>query len=452
MTMTPQEIAADLPAAVDQGWTMFAGCLVFFMQAGFALLESGAIRQKATQAILVKNMMDMCVGGLGWLLLGFGLAFGEDNESAVMKEDDGIEAYGGFVGTNSFFPTESDLDGTSNHYAFWFFQFTFCATASTIVSGALAERCRLEGFALFTSIMTSIIYPIVVHWTWGYGWLANMGFTDFAGSGIVHLTGGTAALVGAAILGPRLGRFTESWSSPSASPDAEEQPFTPSSILSVTLGTLILWFGWFGFNGGSTVMLSAGNHLTAGRAMTNTTIAGSAGGLVALVAAHFLFNSRKWDVMSFCNGILGGLVGITAGCNAVETYGALVIGITSAFVMLGATKLVEKLKIDDAIGAFPVHGACGMWGCLMTGCFHTDKGIFEGGSFARDSGKGCFLPNLLGCLIILCWTAGTTAPVFLVLKKLGLLRCSAEVEKAGLDSEFTYFVPHLNVIAYSSEK
>jgi Amt family ammonium transporter len=417
---------------LDSGWTLTAAILVFFMQAGFALVEAGNVRNKNTLSILVKNLIDCAVGATGWFLLGYGLAFGTDNVSA----DDG----GGFVGTDNYAVMHDDLKTTDGSigYVAWFFQFTFCATGATIVSGSLAERAKLEGYCIFSFFMCLFIYPIVVHWTWGGGWLYTEGYNDFAGSGVVHLTGGATALYGAAILGPRSGRFDA---------DADEEAkreFLPGSVLSIVLGTFVLWFGWFGFNGGSTCGLTGGSAEVAAHACSTTTLAGACGGVTC-----FLLSSKmagKFDIPAFANGILGGLVGITAPCSNCDMGAALIIGVVSGIIVPLSMKLLEKLKIDDPISASPVHGFCGVWGLIATGLFDLDVGIVNGGALGD-----CLGPNLLGALAIIGWTAACSIPLFLALNTAGLLRVTEAMEIQGLDNKFVRS-PHSAAMAQPASK
>jgi Amt family ammonium transporter len=312
------------------------------------------------------------------------------------------------------------IDGSVGYCA-WFFQFTFCATGATIVSGSLAERAKLEGYCIFSFFMCLVIYPVVVHWTWGGGWLAAEGYNDFAGSGVVHLTGGITALYGAAILGARTGRFEGS--------SDDQAEYLPQSVLSIVLGTFILWFGWFGFNGGSTTALSGGSAEVAAHCCATTTLAAATGGVTS-----FLISSKaagKFDIPAFANGILGGLVGITAGCSNVDMGAALLIGVVSGVILPLCCNLLVKLRIDDPISASPVHGFCGIWGLIATGLFDLDVGVFYGGAVGD-----CLGPNLLGALAICVWCAVLAIPLFIGLKVAGLLRASEAQELSGLDSKF----------------
>jgi ammonium transporter, Amt family len=431
-----EEALKSLEEAVDHGWLMFGGVLVFFMQAGFALLEGGMVRPKNTQSIMMKNLLDMTVGALGWYAFGFAIAYGEDNANANAVTRNGIEGYDGFIGTTGFFSKDKHVKKIDS-FAGWFFQFTFCATAATIVSGALAERAKFEGFAIISFWLSVFVYPVVVHWTWGLGWLYMENYTDFAGSGIVHLTGGTAALVGAIIMGPRIGRFAPVADHEDGAPAEPKIGEGPTSIAQVTLGTLVLWTGWYGFNGASSLGLSGGGSNVAGRAMLNSTISAAAGGVTTMLMSRYVLKPRThFDIVAICNGILAGLVGVTAGCDSMRSFAALFTGIIASFVYLSAERALAKAKIDDVIGAFPVHGACGIWGVLATGLFHMEKGLFYSEEFTRSEGKGCFGPNLIGICVIPLWVATTTIPLFLGLKKVNLLRVSKEAEEEGMDKHY----------------
>jgi len=404
-----------LDTDVDIGWTLLCGAMVFLMRAGFALVESGNCRQKSMQSVFLKNWLDAVVGAMAWFCFGYGFAFGEST-----WENDGGEA-GGFMGTDKFATGENADDGTGANMVLWFFQWTFAATASTIVSGAVAERMTLHAYLSISFYLNAFVYPVVVHWAWsGNGWLTGKGYNDFAGSGVVHMFGGVCALTAAAILGPRTGRF-----------DENSKVARPSSLVSVTLGCFILWFGWYGFNPGSTLGLSGGNALTAARAAVTTTISGAAGGCTAGLFAMLLHPERRISLVSVANGILGGLVGITAGCAGMTGGYALLTGFISGLVVEGATRLLEKLKIDDPVGASPVHGFCGAWGVLATGMFDMNGGWFAGNDDADfDTIMG---PNIIGILSIAGWCVACLLPLLLILKVTGQLRISSNMESVGID-------------------
>jgi len=428
---------ADLQSACNHIWLLLCGALVMFMQAGFAMVESGCCRAKNVQNILMKNLVDVCIGTMCWWAWGWTLAYGiADGDNHA------------FANSNQFFGmgfTEVNSDGIftpSPYMRDWFFQWAFCSAAATIVSGGVAERVQFPGYVIFTFVMTSWIYPVVVHWTWGYGWLAggedysinDTGFMDFAGSGIVHMCGGVAALVGAAVVGPRKGRF-----------DADSgESFDPHSLPLIVLGTFILWFGWYGFNCGSTLGLQdAGEGAMAAQVAMNTTLAAATCGLTLLILRFAIF--RKYDIGGMCNGILAGLVSITAGCGNVECGSAVLIGLIGAFVYQGASSLLQKVKVDDPIDAFAVHGACGAWGTLAAGLFDWGTGVdyfngwsgwsCVGGEDACVSGAfgEALTANILEIVCIAGWTAFHSIIIFLPLKLAGLLRAPDDSQDRGMD-------------------
>jgi len=391
--------------------------------------------------ILLKNLVDVCIGTVCWYSFGYMLAYGFNSE----------ETNSVFAGEYNYFGhefLEADENGNqvpTNHPRDWFFQWAFCATAATIVSGGVAERVQFPGYFIFTICMTTFIYPIVVAWMWSSnGWLIpgkdkhlnEVGFNDFAGSGIVHMTGGVAALVGAIALGPRKGRFDGS-----TSPDE----FNAHNLPLIVLGTFILWFGWYGFNCGSTLGLSSTStgQMAAVVAM-NTTIAASLGGLTVLVLRLIIY--RKYDVGGMCNGILAGLVSITAGCGNVESGSALVIGIIGGIIFQLTSMLLKMVKVDDPIDAFAVHGAAGAWGVLAACIFDWGKGFdkyngFQGGfGNAADADgntdglwKSGFAAAVVEILVIIAWVGGLSAIIFAPLRLLGLLRAPDTMQDMGMD-------------------
>lgn len=393
---------ADLAGAADTAWVMLAGCLVFMMQVGFTFLEAGFTRTKNSQAVCMKNLVDVGVGCVCWFICGWGFAFGEDNGS-------------GLIGTSMFLPGQKDLNPGAWHL--FFFQWTFAAAAGTIISGAMAERTTMIGYTVMVIATCGFIQPIVVHWAWsGNGTLYADGFIDFAGSGVIHMLGGVISLVGCAIVGPRKGKF-----------DGGE-PIVPSSVFNVCIGTFILWFGWFGFNAGSTLGVSGGSYVTSARVCACTQVCAAFGGCSAYVV-HKMMNG-DWDVTVFANGLLAGLVSITAGCSNMNLVPTAFIGIVGGAVMVVAGKILDAVKIDDAVGAFPVHGAAGAWGVLAAGLFDVDNGALNGGEALGTSIKGLFM--------IAIWAAAVSAPIFLVLKNAGMLRSALEDEMDGLDSHFAH--------------
>ncbi|SHH38443.1 ammonium transporter [Clostridium grantii] len=393
----------NLSIAIDNSWVLIATALVFFMQAGFAMVETGFTRAKNASNIIMKNLMDFAVGSLIFWVLGFTLMFGADKA--------------GLIGTGSLFSLGSfDHLGLSIPIStFLIFQTVFCATAATIVSGAMAERTKFKSYLIYSFAISAVIYPIVGHWIWGGGWLANLGFHDFAGSTVVHSIGGWAALMGAYILGPRIGKYGK---------NGEVNTICAHNITLGALGVFILWFGWFGFNPGST--LSGMDFEATGHIFMTTNLAAAMGATVAMFITWF--KNGKPDVGFTLNGALAGLVGITAGCDLVSPGGAVIIGLISAFVVVfGAEFIEKKLKVDDPVGAVSVHGLCGVVGTLCVGLFAVDGGLFYGG------GLSMFGIQLLGALAVAVWTLGTTFVLFKAIDKTVGLRVSAEEETVGLD-------------------
>jgi len=342
---------------VDTMWVLICGILVFFMQAGFSMLEAGCVSSKNVQNILYKNLMDACIGAISFWFIGYGLAYGNSK--------DGI-----FIGGSNFFANEENVDPSSEDYDglgyhSFFFQWAFAATAATIVSGAVAERTKLSAYFVYSIFLTAFVYPVVVHWVWdSEGWLcawkadgkkfmsdseASNGLIDFAGSGVVHMVGGFSGLMGAIAVGPRLGRFTEERDAAGNVIVHEEH-----NKLLASLGVCILWFGWYGFNGGSTLMVSDGYAALAAKVCVTTTLAAASAAITCTVYSRVLFH--KFDLMLSLNGVLAGLVSITANCAVVEPWGAAVIGFLGAFVYIGSSALLKKLKIDDPLDAFPITG------------------------------------------------------------------------------------------------
>ncbi len=365
--------------SVDSLWVLIAGILVMFMQPGFMLVETGFTRSKNSVNIVMKNFMDFSVGAITYWAFGFALAYGGST-------------LGGFLAYGDFF-----LEGQASTY---FFQVVFAATAATIVSGAVAER-------------TKLIYPIVTHWVWsGQGWLGDLGFIDFAGSGVVHMVGGFAALAGVMVVGPRIGKYDDNGS---------PLPLPGSSMVAGALGVFILWFGWYGFNVGSA--LAAVDVNLAAIAVTTTLSAGAA----SIAAMYTSMISGKPDVSMTLNGALAGLVGITAGCANVNNLGAVLIGLASGVLVVYSINFLEKKGIDDAVGAISVHGICGAWGVLAVAIFDTTDGLFFGGS-------SLFVPQLIGIAAIGAWAFLTSYGVLKAIDSIVGLRVTPEEEIAGLDA------------------
>ena len=383
----------ELATYVDSLWIVVAGILVMFMQPGFMLVETGFTRSKNSVNIVMKNFMDFSVGAITYWAFGFALAYGGTT-------------LGGFLAYGSFF-----LEGDSITY---FFQVVFAATAATIVSGAVAERTKFSAYLLFQPFICGVIYPIVTHWVWsGQGWLGDLGFIDFAGSGVVHMVGGFAALAGVQIVGPRIGKYDD---------NGNPQVIPGSSMVAGALGVFILWFGWYGFNVGSA--LAAVDVDLAAIAVT-TTLSASAGSITAMYTSMI---SGKPNVGMTLNGALAGLVGITAGCANVNNLGAVLIGLVSGVLVVYSINFLERKGFDDAVGAVSVHGICGIWGVLAVAIFDTTDGLVFGG------GATLFLPQLIGILAIGVWAYGTSFLVFKVIDSTVGLRVTAEEEIAGLDA------------------
>jgi len=392
----PEVSTAELAYAVDNIVLFICAVLVIFMQAGFALVEAGFNSAKNAVNIMFKNMMDVGAGMLVFWLFGYGMMYGSD----VIP---GWLAWGGF-GISS--TPEAAGAGVLNPQVDWLFQVAFAATAATIVSGAVAGRIKVSAYLIYSIFITAVIYPISGFWQWGGGWLNQMGFHDFAGSLVVHSVGGFAGLAGAMLLGPRIGRFGKNGSS----------GFPPHNYTIATLGVFILWIGWYGFNPGSQLaFVGAGNTDAVMLIAVNTTLAAGAGAVVALLASWIM--GGKPDLGFMLNGMLAGLVGITAGCDAVSNVSSMIIGGIAAILMILATQLLERLKIDDPVGAWPVHGVCGIWAGIATGIF---------GDYALGT-------QILGSIVIPLWSFVMAYALFFVLKQLNALRVSPEEEQQGLD-------------------
>jgi len=367
------------------------------MQAGFTLVESGFTRSKNVINIVMKNFVDLAVGSLAFWFIGYTLMYGESISS--------------FIGTPSlFYNVREDMHNL-------FFQTVFCATAATIVSGAVAERTKFTTYVIFSLIMTTLIYPISGHWVWqGDGWLTKLGFIDFAGSTVVHSVGGWAALVGAILVGPRIGKYTE----------GKSNAIPGHNMMFGALGVFILWLGWFGFNAGSELAISGESSFNAAGIIITTNLAAAAGAVTALALTWIRYG--KPEVSMTLNGALAGLVGITAGCAAVSPGGAAIIGILSGLTVVFSIEFIDKtLKIDDPVGAISVHGVCGALGTLLVGVFATDGGLLYGGGFSQLGIQA------IGVVGIGVWALVTSFIVLFILKKTLGLRVTKEEEIEGLD-------------------
>ncbi len=387
----------EVNAVLDLMWIVICGILVFFMQAGFTLVEVGFTRAKNTANIIMKNLMDLAIGSLGFWIIGYTIMYGDD--------------IGTFIGSPSlFYNVREDMHNL-------FFQTVFCATAATIVSGAIAERTKFSTYLIFSLMMTVVIYPISGHWVWqGDGWLTNLGFIDFAGSTVVHSVGGWAALVAAALVGPRIGKYT----------NGKSNAIPGHNMLYGALGVFILWLGWFGFNPGSELAISGDSAYNVAGIVITTNLAAAAGAVVSLFLTWIRYG--KADISMTLNGALAGLVGITAGCAAVSPMGAFIIGIISGIVVVFSIEFIDKvLKIDDPVGAISVHGVVGAVGTLCVGLFATDGGLFYGGGFAQLGVQA------IGVIGIGAWAMIATFIVLFILKKTIGLRVSEHEELEGLD-------------------
>lgn len=415
----------DLGYTINTLIMFLCAVLVLFMQAGFAMVEIGLNSQKNTVNILFKNIMDLSVGVILFLFFGYGLMYADEDgknpwfqfggsmvtRDAQMNED----------GTWDVPPTDSDGDPYASNAVDFLFQVAFAATAATIVSGAVAGRMKFSGYLVYSAILTGFIYPISGYWKWGGGQLDQWGFQDFAGSVVVHAVGGFAALAGAIILGARKGRFSK---------EGKPIPMPGHNLAFTALGVFILWVGWYGFNPGSQLTYNgiANAEATTYIALT-TTLGAAAGAVMATALSWGMFG--KPDLTMALNGVLAGLVGVTANCDRVNQFEALIIGAVAGILVVLAIIALEKFRIDDPVGAFPVHGVCGVWGGLSTGIFGnipTDNNVPIFASQAEF-----FFVQLKSTIIICVWAFVTMAIVFYVLKSVGMLRVSEEEEVQGLD-------------------
>jgi len=420
--------AAAVAGALDTFWLLYCGAIVFLMQAGFCIFEAGSLREKNIKNIMMKNILDPAIGGLGFYIFGFGLAYGNKTGTG------GYTLYG-----DDYWFLSGGFEDEQSWHGF-FFQFVFAATAATIVSGAVAERCQIIGYVCYSFFLTAFVYPIVVHQIWSTnGFLVawpdegepfnGVGVIDFAGCGVVHMVGGVAALIGAAVLGPRAGRFD-----PLTGKIADEMPAHNTAL--VVLGTFILWFGWYGFNPGSTLMIVGVDSVAAKCAVT-TTLAGAAGALTNCILHKFL--SGILSLEQTCSGVLAGLVGITSACSVVDTGTAMLCGVGGAVFCTLGEKLNLKLKIDDPVNASGVHFYAGMWGLMAPALFASEAnmsnaygitgkvGIFYGGA-------DMIVPQAVAVAFVVGWTTVCMLPFFLILKKTGMFRVPLEVETVGMDA------------------
>lgn len=392
----------DLAAGLDTVWVLLCAALVFFMEGGFAALEAGFVRSKNSLNIIMKVIMDCTVGMIGYFAVGFALMYGLDK--------------GGLIGLSGFF-----LQGDFEHlglkipiYAYWLFQGAFAIAMATIVSGAVAERMKFAPYIVFSLLATVLIYPVAGHWVWSSeGWLFKLGMMDFAGSAAVHSLGGWASLAAVIVLGPRTGKFAK---------DGSVNVIPGHNLPLAALGAFILWFGWFGFNPGSSL---SGLDLNIARIAVNTNLAAAAGGTAA--ALYTLFKYGKSDPSMAINGALGGLVAITAGCAYVEPISALIIGTIAGILIVLAVPLIDRLRADDPVGAIAVHGVCGTFGTIAVGVFAEKGGLLYGGGLHQLG------IQTLGVVAVSLWAFGTTYVLFSILKATVGIRVSVEEELEGLD-------------------
>ena len=413
LPLMAQEVAPDgdalamleekMQTNINIVWTCVAAFLVFFMQAGFAMVESGFTRAKNTINIMMKNLMDFSIGTVAFFLVGFGLMFGATN---------------GLFGTTHFGLMGTDPAGADWNWTFLIFQTVFAGTAATIVSGAMAERTKFTSYLIYSVFICALIYPIFGSWAWGSlldgsGWLEKLGFCDFAGSTVVHSIGGWLALAGAIVLGPRLGKY---------GPDRKPRAIPGHNLALAALGVFILWFGWFGFNPGSTTVGDG----EIGRVAVTTNLAAAVGAIAAMLTSWVI--TKKPDCSMALNGALAGLVSITAGCYTVSPLGSMLIGLVGGVLVVFSVYLIDgKLRIDDPVGAVSVHGVCGAWGTLACGLFNMDGGLLYGG------GAKLLGVQAIGVGTAFAWAFGVGLVLFTIIKKTVGLRVSAEEEIRGLD-------------------
>jgi len=399
------EAALSALSGLDTVWVLMAAFLVFLMHAGFAMLEAGFTQAKNAVNIIMKNMMSISSGTLAYFAVGFGLMFG---------------AGSAYFGQEYFLLSGlGPVQGTIPSLVFFLFQAMFAATAATIVSGAVAERTKFGAYLVFCVLMTGILYPLVGHWIWGGGWLGEMGFTDFAGSTVVHSVGGWAALAGVLVIGARRGRFDA---------DYDEKRFSGHSIPLAALGVLILWFGWFGFNPGSQLAAEgAENAMALATVAVNTQLAAASGALMALLVGWMYTRMAKAGFV--LNGALAGLVAITAPCAVVSPMMSIVIGAVGGVVMVVVANLLEKAKIDDAVGAVPVHLGAGIWGTLAVGLFSLEGGLFYG------AGSSLLVTQAIGIVAVGAFVFVASYVAFVVLKVTMGVRATIREEINGLDLE-----------------
>ncbi len=394
---------AELISSIDTVWVAICAALIFQMEGGFALLEAGFVRAKNAMSIIAKVIIDITFGGIAFYAVGFGIAYGASN--------------GWFAFDMGIMDTDLGLGLTVSNKLFWFIQLGFAMAAVSIVSGAVAERMKIWAYALFVVIFCAIMYPLAANWVWNPdGWLANRGFHDFAGSAAVHVMGGFAALAAAIVLGPRLGKYQK---------NGELTPIPGHNLPLAAVGGFVLWFGWFGFNPGST-LAAVGNWELIGTVVTNTFLASAAGGISTMVYTYFRYG--QIDITMAINGVLAGLVAITAGCNIVDSNSAIIIGAIAGVLVDIAVIIIDKIKIDDPVGAIAVHGVNGLFGTIAVGLFATENGLFYGGGFSLLS------TQIIGVLSIGLFSFTVTFLLMKLMKKTIGIRISRSEENSGIDA------------------
>ncbi|RXP45191.1 ammonium transporter [Lutibacter sp. HS1-25] len=392
----------ELIQSIDTVWVALCGAIIFLMEGGFALLEAGFVRSKNAMSIMGKVMIDIAFGGLAFYTVGFGIAYGASN--------------GWFAFDYGIMEGDLGLGLTVSNKLFWFIQLGFAIASISIVSGAVAERMKVWPYVLFVVIFCAFMYPLAANWVWNpNGWLAQRGFNDFAGSAAVHAMGGFAALAAAIVLGPRIGKYV----------NGELIAIPGHNLPLAAIGGFILWFGWFGFNPGST-LAAVGNWELIGTVVVNTFLASAAGGIATMIYTYFKYG--QIDVTMVINGVLAGLVAITAGCNVVDTNSAIIIGLIAGTIVDIAVVEIDNLEIDDPVGAIAVHGVNGLFGTIAVGLFATDGGLFFGGGFSL------LLTQTIGVVVIGAFSFAITYIILSIMKKTIGIRVSREEESAGIDA------------------
>lgn len=395
-----EAISGDIITAINTLWVLVAGFFVFFMQLGFGMLEAGLVRTKNVANILLKNVLDFSIATIVFWIIGYALMYGTGN---------------GFAG-NTFFFLKGIPETTAGvpTLAFWFFQLCFAGAAATIVAGGVAERTKFVAYFIYSVVISAFVYPIVGHWIWGGGFLATKGFLDFAGSSVVHSVGGWAALMGTIVLGPRIGKYDD---------NGKPRIIVGHNLALANLGMWILWMGWFGFNPGST--LSGMQYGLNASVAVNTNAAAASGAIISVLLSWF--STRKFDLGLTMNGALAGLVAITASCAYVSISSSIIIGVIAGILMFFAIPFLDRIHVDDPVGALPVHLVNGIWGTLAVGLFHETNGLFFGGGWSQLGVQS------LGIISIAGWVVGTTALLFLGIKHTVGFRVSEKEELEGLD-------------------